>query len=205
MNKEKVFIYKGIASMRVYRTGHPCSPEKDKSTNNEVSPIKSLEEFDENFNVGIKISVGAVFMARFPNSIGSELKGDHLVVAVTNSNVDNPNVIVVPLTSLKDKHIKRTHCMLLGDIQGITNGKQSVAMLNQAKCIDKRRLLVNEDIERFLRYYNEHLKDFDDQEHKIYIRRYRLTLKQAERLSFTFINYIQRNGRIGLKNKLVDF
>ena len=191
--------------MVIERSGQSDSIIKEEMTNKKTGEPASFVNFDENFNVRVKIDAGDVFMARFPNSIGTELRGDHLVVAVTNSNVDNPNVLIVPLTSLKEKHILRSHCMFLGEIKGITNGKQSVAMFNQMTTIDKRRLLRNDDINKFLSEYNDHPQDFDDGKRKIETRHYRLTLFQFRKLMFMFDSYIHRNSQIGRKHKLVDF
>lgn len=198
--------FKGMTFVKVYRIGHPSSQKNEiKKTETEILQEERSEQFDANYIVQVRISVGDVYLARFQNKIGAELQGDHFVVALTNSNVDNPNVIVIPLTSLKEKEINSAHSVCLGVINGFNNNKQSVAMLNQIQCIDKKRLLVFKNIDEILEEDANETSQLDEKAKVIGVLHYRLTSSQLSRLQANLKYYLIRNSRLNKKRKLVDF
>lgn len=206
MNSHKQTMAWGTVFMKILRAGHPCLPPMSEieTTKNETSTMDKLTQFDKNFNIEVKIWVGDVYLARFPNRIGSELAGDHFVIAVVNSNVDNPNVVVIPLTSLKEKNRNPANSLYLGYINGINNGKQSVALLNQVTCIDKKRLINDKDIDKSF----EELKSKNFSENEVVCKigkpHYRLTDSQLGKLLFASRVYFKRNSRKSWKKKLVE-
>lgn len=197
--------FKGITIVKIFRNGQPGSQEEFKKTEQDIIQEEILKQFDENYHVQVKIFAGDVYLARFQNRIGAELQGDHFVVALTNSNVDNPNVIVVPLTSLKEKEINAAHSLCLGIIDGINNGKQSVAMLNQIQCIDKKRILRFKNIDQILSEYAKENDQHDEKAKTTGVSHYRLTNSQLTRLQTNLKYYLYRNGQRSKKRKLVDF
>ena len=151
------------------------------------------------------INIGDIFYAKFPNRIGNEIKGNHFVIAIYNSSAGSPNVTVAPLTSLKESKDYSNHSLCLGKIKGIDNDKESVVMLNQMQCIDKRRLLNDAVVDNALAKLEE--KDYNHGE-EVFIfekTRYRLTLSQLKKFIIDYRLFIKRNSQISTKMKLVDF
>ena len=202
-------LTKGCVFMKLLRKGHPqllLHPETDRKTaENETSTISKLDLFDENFDLKFKLNVGDVYLARFPKTVGSELEGEHFVVAVMNSGDSNPNAVVVPLTSLKEKMRNPSHSVYLGFIKGIDNGKESVALLNQVISIDKKRLLSDTNIDKLIE--ESESKHFDENQFvvKIHKPHYRLTNTQLNKLLLKAELYFKRNSRKNWVHKLVDF
>ena len=95
------------------------------------------------------VKAGDVYLARFPIEYGSELHGDHFVAVLLDSPVACPLVTVVPLKSEKAKEINPASDIRLGVIEGINNGRKTIAVINQTRAIDKRRLLSEEAISAF--------------------------------------------------------
>lgn len=207
MEKEIQERFSGIVFVRRKMVGQSIlSPEREvKMTENETSTNNKLALFDEKFILNVRINVGDVYLARFPNSVGSELEGEHFVVAVMNSRTDNPNVVIVPLTSLKEKNRNPAHSVYLGYIKGINNGKQSVALLNQVASIDKKRLLSDKDIDKALALFEGKNCNDNDVVCSLMKTHYRLTSSQLERLLVDAHHYFLRNSRKRWKKKLVDF
>ena len=207
MDKKRFQAFKGIALMKIIRDGHPHEPEKaEMTTSDEESyPKTKLETFCENFRVKMTINIGDIFYAKFPNRIGNEIKGNHFVIAIYNSSAGSPNVTVAPLTSLKESKDYSNHSLCLGKIKGIDNDKESVVMLNQMQCIDKRRLLNDAVVDNALTKLEE--KDYSPGE-EVFIfekTRYRLTLSQLKKFIIDYRLFIKRNSQISTKMKLVDF
>ena len=105
-----------------------------------ATTYKSDSFFHKYFNTKIAIERGDVFVVIFDYTCGNELSGPHFVVALNNSKENDPMVMVVPLKSYKGTINPRSD-VLLGIVDGTKTGKQSVALINQIKNIDKCRML----------------------------------------------------------------
>lgn len=128
-----------------------------------VVSINQLIYFYKFFETRIAIKKGDVFIARFAFECGNELNGDHFVVALLDSNPISQVVTVVPLKSLKGKPLNPASDILLGDIPGLKNGKQSVAIINQIRTIDKRRLFDVETLKTLSKLYsNEMIGEYSE-------------------------------------------
>ena len=197
----------GIVFMKVQRAGQPdLPPDGDsKMASEETSIDEQLALIDKKINIKIKVSVGDVYLVKIPKGIGSELEGDHFVVAVFNSGIDNPNVIVVPLTSLKEKKRNPAHSVYLGKIKGIDNGKESVALLNQLMRMDKKRFLNARDVEYILSKINAKNSNEGEDVCQICKTHYRLSNRQLKHLLTMAMLYYKRNSQNGLNKELVDF
>lgn len=206
MYKNNWFAFKGnISTIKVVKAGHSTIQNEENTAENEASTANKLDLFDENFNLKLRVYAGDVYLARIPKRLGSELEGDHFVVAVMNSNAKNPNVVVVPLTSLKEKARNPAHSLYLGLIRGIENGKESVALLNQVVCLDKKRFLSDGNIELALKELENKTFNVNDVVCEIYETHYRLTNEQCEKMTKEASKYFGRNSRKRKERKLVDF
>lgn len=83
-----------------------------------------------------------IVLAHFGFNVGAEYGGMHYAVVIRDSSKSNPNVNVVPLSSLEeDESEEDLHKdkVFLGVIEGI-NSKKSVAIPNQMRPISKIRV-----------------------------------------------------------------
>lgn len=84
-----------------------------------------------------------IVLAHFGFNVGTEYGGIHYAAVVRNSSKNNPNLNIVPLTSLPhdvdEKNIHRDR-VLLGLIDGL-NGHKSVAIPDQMRSISKLRVI----------------------------------------------------------------
>jgi mRNA-degrading endonuclease toxin of MazEF toxin-antitoxin module len=100
--------------------------------------------WEENFNPSYLRAYkrAEIVLAHFGFNVGAEYGGMHYAVVVRDSSKSNPNVSVVPLSSLEegeteaDMHKDR---VFLGVIQGL-NEKQAVAIPDQMRPISKLRI-----------------------------------------------------------------
>ena len=91
-------------------------------------------------NTKLCVHRGEIYYADMSPVIGSEQGGLRPVVIIQNElgNKHAPTVIVAPLTSHLGKHTIPTHVALLASETGLRS--DSLALLEQIRCIDKRRL-----------------------------------------------------------------
>lgn len=139
------------------------------------------------------VKAGDVYLARFPIEYGSEIHGDHFVAVLLDSPAVCPLVTVVPLKSEKAKEINPASDIRLGVIEGINNGHKTIAVINQTRAIDKRRLLSEEAISALHSLVKKNLlKDYEEVCAEV-INKYRLTDEQYELLRKKTIGYIKNN------------
>ena len=105
-----------------------------------IAVLNSYIYFYINYETRLDIHKGDVFIANFEYECGNELSGRHLVVALLDSSPINPLVTVIPLKSDKGRPLNPASDIYIGDINGINNGKKTIAIINQIRTIDKRRL-----------------------------------------------------------------
>jgi mRNA interferase MazF len=88
----------------------------------------------------MKVKRGDLFYADLSPVVGSEQGGVRPVIVVQNDigNKYSPTIIVVPVTSQTNKAKLPTHVRLSGNKFGLP--KNSVALLEQLRTIDKKRL-----------------------------------------------------------------
>ena len=88
----------------------------------------------------MKIKRGDLFYADLSPVVGSEQGGVRPVIVVQNDvgNKYSPTIIVAPITSQLNKEKLPTHVKIRGSEFGLP--KNSVALLEQLRTIDKRRL-----------------------------------------------------------------
>ena len=139
------------------------------------------------------VKAGDVYLARVPIEYGSEIHGDHFVAVLLDSPAVCPLVTVVPLKSEKAKEINPASDIRLGVIEGINNGHKTIAVINQTRAIDKRRLLSEEAISALHSLVKKNLlKDYEEVCAEV-INKYRLTDEQYELLRKKTIGYIKNN------------
>ncbi|MBR5997327.1 MAG: type II toxin-antitoxin system PemK/MazF family toxin [Bacilli bacterium] len=145
------------------------------------------------FEPAFTVKAGDVYLARFPIEYGSEIHGDHFVAVLLDSPIANPLVTVVPLKSEKAKEINPASDIRLGVIEGINNGRKTIAVINQTRPIDKRRLLSEEAISALHSLVKKNLlKDYEEVCAEV-INCYRLTKEQYELLKKKAVGYIKNN------------
>ena len=163
---------------------------KGEEARNYIVSINQLIYFYRFFEKRIDIKKGDVFLARFTTECGNELSGNHYVVAILDSNPINQVVTVVPLKSAKGRPLNPASDMMLGEIKGLRNGKEAVAIINQIRTIDKRRLFDASIIANLRRYFaEESIKEYDEipcQSKRLY----RLTKEQFEKVHTAIKQYV---------------
>lgn len=185
--------------MRIIRNCHSNNHKEKSKAIKTMEPIEVLRSFDENFSVRAKIKAGEVYLTQLPDRIGAELRGEHFVVALTNSNPDNPTVLAVPLKSLKLNEPNPTNTLLLGTIEGINNGKQSVALINQIQHLDKKRFVRPNEIDLAFTEAERKNSKFNELVCVLKTICYRLTVEQFNSIKKTVNGFLWRNCRAGKK------
>ena len=130
---------------------------KGEEARKHVIEINQLVYFYKNFETRIAIKKGDVFLARFGYECGNELTGNHYVAALLDSNPLCQVVTVVPLKSAKGRPLNPASDILLGEIKNLNNAKESIAIINQIRTIDKRRLFDVATIASLNRFMNSEM------------------------------------------------
>ena len=164
---------------------------KSDKAKKHVNAINRMIYFYKNFETRIELKKGDVFTANFEFMCGNELNGSHFVIALLDSSAISQVVLIVPLHSLKQGYVLNPASdLLLGTIPGIANGKESIAIINQIRVIDKRRMFDKAAIEHFNQYIaNSEYKDYHliTAQHKPI---YRLTDNQFKKLHQAVQQYV---------------
>ena len=123
----------------------------NKNKNPYVSDLNRANFFYANFVTKVEIERATVFKIRFQQGFGSELRGHHFVVAMQTSKENNQLVTIIPLSSVKEtKQYNKKITIFIGEVSGIPNTKQSVALVNQIRTIDKIRLFGDRALATFV-------------------------------------------------------
>ena len=118
-----------------------------------VNTINRMIYFYKNFETRFEIKKGDVFLAYFEYQCGNEINGPHFVVALLDSSELSQIAMIVPLHSVKEgKELNPASELYIGEIPGVANGKKTVAIINQIRAIDKRRLFDKAAVEHFNAY-----------------------------------------------------
>ena len=162
---------------------------------NHIVSINQLIYFYRYFETRLEIKRGDVFLARFAFECGNELNGDHFVAALLDSSPLSQVVTIIPLKSAKGRPLNPASDILLGKIEGIENGKETIAVINQIRTIDKRRLFDAEIIAHLERYFNDEMLG----EYAVvtcqYKKLYRLSETQYKKMHKAAMEYVY-NGYI---------
>ena len=183
--------------MQVLRKRIPtrCEFLKGIEARKHVVSINQLIYFYRYFETRLEIKRGDVFLARFAFECGNELNGDHFVAALLDSSPLSQVVTIIPLKSAKGRPLNPASDILLGKIEGIENGKETVAVINQIRTIDKRRLFDAEIIAHLERYFNDEMLG----EYAVvtcqYKKLYRLSETQYKKMHKAAMEYVY-NGYI---------
>ena len=162
---------------------------------NYVVAINQMIYFYKHFETRLAIKKGDVFLARFGFECGNELDGNHYVVALLDSNPISQVVTVVPLKSAKGRPLNPASDVMLGEIENLNGAKQSIAVINQIRTIDKRRLFDQDTIARLYSLLsNEIIGEY--KETTVQLKRwYRLTEEQYNKMHRAVEDYVY-NGFI---------
>lgn len=162
---------------------------------NHIVSINQLIYFYRYFETRLEIKRGDVFLARFAFECGNELNGDHYVAALLDSSAISQVVTVIPLKSHKGKPLNPASDISLGKIQGIGNEKETIAVINQIRTIDKRRLFDAEIIAHLERYFNDEMLAENAVITCQYKKLYRLSDSQFQKMHKAVMEYVY-NGYI---------
>ena len=171
---------------------------KGKDAETHVTEINQLIYFYRYFETRLAIKKGDVFLARFGLECGNELSGNHYVVALLDSNPISQVVTVVPLKSAKGRSLNPASDIMVGEIENLNNSKEAIAVINQIRTIDKRRLFDAQTISHLSKYMSsEMLGEYSEltvQLKKIY----RLTDEQFKKIhkaaeEYVYNGYIRHN------------
>ena len=169
---------------------------KGDNVRKHANAINRMIYFYRNFETRFEIKRGEVFVVGFEFECGNELNGSHFVVALLDSSANSQLVTIVPLHSAKmDKELNPASEVYVGEIPGVTNTKRAVAIINQIRTIDKRRMFDKAAIEHFNQYaQSEHYVDYDliTAQHKFI---FRLTDEQFKKIHKAVQSYVY-NGYI---------
>lgn len=160
-----------------------------------VTEANQLIYFYKHFETRFEILAGEVFLARLGIGVGNELSGNHYVMAYFNSSRREQLVTVVPLKSAKGKPLNPASDILVGEIEKLHNSKEAIAIINQKRTIDKRRLFDPQTIARLSKIANAELIG-ESSEITVQTKRvYRLTSEQYEKV-YKAVREFERNGFI---------
>jgi mRNA-degrading endonuclease toxin of MazEF toxin-antitoxin module len=185
-------------TLKIVRKKEPLKSEvlSDSEIKDLTNSYKSDSYFHKYFNTKIAIQRGDVFVVRFDYGCGNELSGPHFVVALNNSKENDPMVMVVPLKSYKGTLNPRSD-VLLGIVEGTKTGKQSIALINQIKSIDKCLMLEHLSIRELSAILdNDKLSENDEIDfrekifHRLTEQQYKILLNAVNGfLNFGFIRH----------------
>ena len=163
----------------------------NKNRNEYVSELNRAITFYNNFTTKIEIERGDVFKVRFDQGLGSEIRGHHFVVAMQTSRENNQTVTIVPLSSYKEsRQYNKRSTIEIGDVAEIPGSKQSVALVNQIRAIDKMRLIGDKALGNFVDKVCDKLNEIDG-EFEIQDKQiYRLTKEQYDKILHAVNNYL---------------
>lgn len=164
---------------------------KSQNARRHVNAINRMIYFYRNYETRFEIKRGDVFVVGFEFECGNELNGSHFVVALLDSSPISQLVTIVPLHSAKmDKELNPASEIYIGEIPGVTNTKRAVAIINQIRTIDKRRMFDKAAIEHFNQYsQSEHYVDYAEitAQHKFI---FRLTEEQYKKIHIAVQQYV---------------
>lgn len=186
--KELIIVKRTTPLLRDYLKGDVAKKH--------VNAINRMIYFYRNFETRFEVKRGDVFVAGFEFECGNELNGFHFVVAILDSSPLSQLVTIVPLHSAKmDRELNPCSEVYVGEIPGVTNKKKAVAIINQIRTIDKRRIFDKAAIEHFNQYVqSENFVDYGQftAQHKYF---FRLSDEQLKKVHKAVRDYIY-NGYI---------
>lgn len=163
----------------------------NENRNEYVSAINRSIFFYRFFTTKIDVRRCDVFKIRFDQGFGSELRGYHFVVAMQSSREINQTVTVIPLSSVKEaRQYNPKSTINIGTIEGIPGNKETIALINQIRTIDKVRLIGEKALENFVEQYCEQIERINGE---FYIQNkevYRLTDEQYQKILHAINNYL---------------
>ena len=171
---------------------------RGKDAETHVTEINQLIYFYRYFETRLAIKKGDVFLARFGLECGNELSGNHYVVALLDSNPINQVVTVVPLKSAKGRPLNPASDIMVGEIENLNNSKEAIAVINQIRTIDKRRLFDSQTISHLSQFMSDEMIG-EYSEITVQAKRiYRLTDEQFKKIhkaaeEYVYNGYIKHN------------
>ena len=189
----KKFISQGEIKMVlcVSKRAIPLSIKANQQARLEENVYGNLAYFHNNYRTSFSIRKGDVILARFDGACGNEIQNPHFVVAINESKANNPLVTVVPLKSSKaGKELNPASDIVVGSIRGVLNDKETVAVINQIRTIDKCRLFEPKVLFNIDSIYNDRKRE-NNEVTKIQLKKvYRLSDEQLESVRKAVVQYV---------------
>lgn len=190
---EQSFISKGEKKIFLYveKREKPLNSVVNENSFVDSDAKQAIDHFHSHYMANFPLRKGDVLVMNFYSSCGYELRGNHFVAVVNESKARNPLVTVVPLKSMKEnKELNPASDVLLGEIEGVLNGKQAIAVINQIRTVDKCRLFDLDVLKRIDDVFNNENKE-QYKVKSIQIKNvYRLTNRQYHMLIKAIIEFL---------------
>ena len=172
----------------IVRRRVPLKIEFVPTKKGEYDPLKvqinGYRYFYRNFETRFTIRAGDVFMVKMMSSegVGSELARAHYYAALLDSNENNPLIRVVPLKSFYEDRREPNPAsdVVIGKLAGIHDDRESIAIINQTRVIDKMRLFNGSMIREFHKFIKTGLDYKKIKVHEKLI--FRLSREQLEKI-----------------------
>lgn len=98
--------------------------------------------YQERYTPRLDLKVGEVYEFDFGVNVNCEFSNRHYGVVIANSYENNPLVIVCPLKSNRNG-ANPSSDINLGFIEGLVTDRETLAVVNQIRSLDKMRLYIN--------------------------------------------------------------
>lgn len=98
--------------------------------------------YQDKYNPRLELKIGEVYEFDFGVNVNCEFSNRHYGVVLANSYENNPLVIVCPLKSNK-YGANPSSDINLGYIEGLVTDRESLAVVNQIRALDKMRIYIN--------------------------------------------------------------
>ena len=98
--------------------------------------------YQDRYSPKLDLKVGEIYEFDFGVNVNCEFSNRHYGVVIANSHENNPLVIVCPL---KSNRYGANPCsdINLGYINGLVTDRETLAVVNQIRSLDKMRLYIN--------------------------------------------------------------
>ncbi|MCH5171633.1 MAG: type II toxin-antitoxin system PemK/MazF family toxin [Erysipelotrichales bacterium] len=98
--------------------------------------------YQERYTPSLDLKVGEIYEFDFGVNVNCEFSNRHYGVVIANSYENNPLVIVCPLKSNRNG-ANPCSDINLGYIEGLVTDRETLAIVNQIRSLDKMRLYIN--------------------------------------------------------------
>ena len=139
--------------------------EIDRKRDEWLDKLIRYYQFSDTRSLSYDLKKGEIYEVDWGMNINAEFSGRHFGVVLADSGPQNPLVFICPLKTNHKKIVNPHSDIFLGVVDGLPEGKNTVAVLNQARAIDKMRIFTKLAIGPD--NYNFRSRDADGEEYEI--------------------------------------